>query len=247
MTSLLELQRSFLEAILGQESAGLPVENLQGLEVYRANVRVSRRSALRAGYPIVERLVGCAFFAGMAECFIERYPSRSANLEDYGREFPDFIETFGPASCLPYLADVARFEAALDRMFTVPADEGEAAPPHLRFDDRVLLPRLRLARTSELFASRYPVHRIWAVNQPGADEEETVSLDETGPRALLRREGIDVLIEPLDGPEFDLLAAIAVGRSTAQAIAETAAPGFDPFAVLGRRCGEGVLRLATSS
>ena len=58
------------------------------------------------------KIVGRDFFCAMARDFVVARPPRSPVLATYGDELADFISTFEPARELPYLADVARIEAA---------------------------------------------------------------------------------------------------------------------------------------
>ena len=51
------------------------------------------------------------FFRALAGVFVELSPPRSPVLMFYGDEFATFIDTFPPASSVPYLGDVARLEA----------------------------------------------------------------------------------------------------------------------------------------
>ena len=51
------------------------------LAVYANTVRINRQNALRATYPVVERLVGEDFFNYAAETFSRSYPSQSGNLD----------------------------------------------------------------------------------------------------------------------------------------------------------------------
>ena len=61
---------------------------------------------------MVEKLVGEGFFRYAASQFIRQYPSKSGDLNEFGYEFPEFLETFEPAAKLNYLPDVARLELA---------------------------------------------------------------------------------------------------------------------------------------
>ncbi|MFP3520717.1 DUF2063 domain-containing protein, partial [Pseudomonas sp. SIMBA_077] len=46
----------------------------------------------------------------MAALYIRDFAPASPLLNDYGRDLGDFIQGFGPAAGLPYLADMARLE-----------------------------------------------------------------------------------------------------------------------------------------
>jgi hypothetical protein len=98
--------------------------------VYRNNVVVGLVKALRYRFPVVEKIVGEEFFAAMARVFVIEQPPRSALLTTYGDEFAAFIAAFEPARELPYLADVARLEAARTQAYHA----ADAAPVDANFD-----------------------------------------------------------------------------------------------------------------
>src|SRR3984885_7220439 len=80
--------------------------------VYRNNVTASLIEALAAIYPAVQRITGAEFFRAMARFHIRATPPTSPLLFEYGRGFPDFIETYEHAGAMPWLADTARVERA---------------------------------------------------------------------------------------------------------------------------------------
>ena len=87
------------------------------LQVYRNNVFESLVGALKAVYPVVERLVGTGFFAYAADGYIRRHPPTSGNLHDFGGDFAGFLAGFEPARELTLLPDIARLEWAWHRAF----------------------------------------------------------------------------------------------------------------------------------
>src|SRR5467141_4031662 len=120
MPALRELQRAFAASMLREEDdaiCGAIVEEgftaAERLRIYRNTCRSTLIEALRMAYPAVERLVGRDFFDMAAARYAGTHPPQSGYLNEYGGEFPEFLAAFAPASELPYLADVARFEWAL--------------------------------------------------------------------------------------------------------------------------------------
>jgi hypothetical protein len=85
--------------------------------VYRNNVMVGLVSALEARFPATRKIVGEDFFKGAAKLFAAAHPPRSPLMMFYGDEFPAFLAAFEPARDVPYLADVARVEAARTRAY----------------------------------------------------------------------------------------------------------------------------------
>ena len=117
---LAPFETSFADALLNADQpipCGITAHNAavpaRRFAVYRNNVVVGLTKALKHRFPAVERIVGEEFFAAMARVFVLERPPRSPLLATYGDEFAPFIRAFEPARELPYLADVARLEAAL--------------------------------------------------------------------------------------------------------------------------------------
>lgn len=250
MLSLRELQARFARAVFERDAGDFPAIRGNGLDparrlaVYRHNVCAGLTEALRDGFPVTNRLVGEAFFGVMAREFIRRHPPRSGCLLDYGAEFAGFVERFEPAAGLGYLPDVMRLEWAFHSAFHA-ADAPsldpaalEAVPP-----ERQASLRLRLHPSVRLLASRWPVLRIYEVNQPGFAGDGTVDLGrEPGCRVLAIRRALEVEFHPLTAGEFTFLAALARNQELGPAFAEARAddPGFDPTAALLSGFGRGV-------
>ena len=79
-------------------------------DIHRNNVARGIVETLRASFPVVERLVGEAFFAALARAYHAAAPPSSPLLFRYGAGFAAFIDGFPPARPVPYLGDVARLE-----------------------------------------------------------------------------------------------------------------------------------------
>jgi hypothetical protein len=189
----------------------------QHLQVYRNNVVESLTGALRAVYPVVEKLVGDGFFRYAAHEYLRTQRPRSGNLHDFGDAFAMFLADFAPAAALPYLPDVAHLEWAWHQAFHA-ADAKDvdlarlgAVPPQrqeqLRF---VLHPSARL------LTSTFPIVRIFEINQDGADSDARIDLAEGGVQALVIRRGLTVYVETLAAGEAALLHALA-GQQTLNA------------------------------
>lgn len=209
---------------------------------YRHNTVANYRATLRAVYPVVERLVGAAFFDGAADRYMRVHPSPSGDLNRFGEHFADFIEAWPPAQALPYLADVARLEWNIEASFHSADAAGiragglAAVPP-----DRQAWLTFTLHPSCRLQVSAYPVLRIWNANQAGAPDDATVDLSDGGEFLLVRRDGHDVAIESLDHGGFCMLSLFAAGRNLEEAwrYADSVQPGFDVAAFLLRHVSGG--------
>ena len=179
--------------------------------IYRNNVVVSLIDALEARFPVCLRLVGSAFFRGAAKIFVRQSPPKSPVLAEYGDAFPAFLESFEPASALPYLADVARLELAVGASYhasnaTPLAPNVFAAIPAERLGDAVfsLHPSLRLLR------STYPIVSIWRMNVIG--DAGPIAL-ETPEDAMVIRPECDVSVSILPEGGYFFVQRLAQGRT----------------------------------
>jgi hypothetical protein len=207
---------------MGQRCSGVP-----GPDEHRNNVFVSLTEALGTRFPVCHALVGDEFFRALARMFIELSPPRSPVLMSYGDDFGDFIETFPPARPVPYLADVARLEAALTRAYhaadasPLTVDELASAPCHweqIRVD---LHPSVRI------IMSPYPIVSIWEAHVRLGDHpviDSSMAED-----ALVARPDLDVEVHRLPPGAAAFLSALRRG-ATLRAAADQAVgsnPRFD--------------------
>lgn len=281
MPSLRELQQAFAEAVLAPDGtapgfaiaapadagdgAGAladataiapPAHAAERIGIYRNAMRANYRHALRASFPVVLRLVGEPFFHAAVDAFARAHPSASGDLNIYGDAFGDFLAGYPHAAGLPYLADVARLEWAVD--------EAQRAADVSFIPDRVLaalaaaaaarLPalHLRLDPSCRLVASQYPVLHIWRVNQArcvdddgaGCEEgDDRVSLDEFGDLLVVRRGEDGVTLVRIAAGEHAFLAALAAGSPLGAALdaAQRADAAFDLGATLRANIASGMI------
>lgn len=175
MPDLLNLQTRMAEALLtgrfdavsgAIEPGLLPAD--QALSVHRNTALHGLINALRLSHPTVDALVGEDFFDQAARAFIAAKPPASVWLTGYGEGFADFLEAYEPVRELPYLADVARFDFAVEQVGVeatgldgASLDLGEA--------------RLTLDGSLRLVALHYPAAAIR--DAIGQDEERLAELD----------------------------------------------------------------------
>lgn len=163
--------------------------------VHRNNVVVSLVDALADAFPVVQALVGDAFFRAMAGVFVRQHPPRSPVLAHYGAALPEFLEGFGPARGVPYLPDVARLERArVEACHAADAPAWSAAAAQQALGSARDLGELRLLPhpSLRLVDSPQPVISIWAAHQ-GQGALEDVDLLR-GEAAVVVRPGLEVLV-----------------------------------------------------
>jgi len=225
---------AFSSALLDPERAMPAVVGPNGkmagkrYNVYRNNVTVSLIDSLAAIYPAVQRVTGVDFFRAMARFHVRAMPPVSPLLFEYGRDFPNFIDTYEYAQGLPWLADVARIERAwLDAYHAadvtpLSAEMLAAIPPELLA--RAVLtthPATRIVR------SRYGAVTIFAAkrsNRPVGYIGAGIPED-----ALITRPDAEVVVRnlPEGGAEFltSLMAGQPLGEAAASAL--QGSPQFD--------------------
>ncbi|HEX7970041.1 MAG TPA: DNA-binding domain-containing protein [Stellaceae bacterium] len=237
MPALRELQAAFRRALLDGDDGGLAafvsedgMAAAERLAVYRNNVQWSLADMLRDTFPAVCRLVDERFFAFAAHEFIRMHPPERACLAEYGARFADFLAAFPPCRELAYLPDVARLEW-LTHAAAYAADGEPLAPAALAGVAARDTPRLVLGLHASFgfLASPWPIDRIWRLNRPGADSDETVALASGGVHLEVSRRGPDVVFRALDAAVFAFRHALAAGASleTATEAALTVDAAFD--------------------
>ena len=134
------------------------------LGVYRNTVLSGFAEALRLSYPVTDRLVGTRFFDQTAVAFARQAPPRQPVLALYGEALPDFLAGLPALGHLPYVADLARLEWAVDQAgLACPGFDG-ATPSAMLPTERgpasmVLAPSLRLLKTE------FAVSAIWRIKK----------------------------------------------------------------------------------
>lgn len=195
--------------------------------VYRNNVHVGLMRALAQRFPVVERLVGADFFAGMARAYAQDRKPDSPVILHYGETFPDFIAAFPPARDLAYLADVARLEAAWTRAYhAADAAPLEVAALAARPLETLLAAHARLHPAAALIVSDHPVGSLWAAHQ--GEALGTIGAW-TGEAVLVARPGFEVRVHRLPARDAAFVAALFSGAAFGAAgeAGLTAAPDFD--------------------
>jgi len=227
-------------------TAGVVADGLTAgarLAIYRHHVFATLTDVLKSAYPVVCRLVDERFFGYAANQYIRRHPPVGPCLFEYGATFAEFLAAFPPCQNLPYLADVARLEWAMNA--------AEHAADAVPLDARALpgldptdTPRLRFAfdPSLTLLESPWPIDRIWRANQPDA-ADATVDLAAGAARLEIRRVGADVVFRSLDAATWAFRRELTTGRTLEEAAAAalTLEPGFDLTGALRALLDDGVL------
>jgi hypothetical protein len=222
--ALPDLQAAFAAHLAGEDRAELvacvrgdSISAAARLSVHRHNMLHSLANALAATFPTVQAMVGEAFFRGMARAFITDNLPTGPVLAEYGATFATFVAHYEPAKGLPYLADIARLDWALNTAFHSPAAVA-LTPADLAAIAVEQLPgnTVSLTAGATVIRSAYPIDRIWAAAQPGAPDEK-VDIESGASCLLVLRRADDAGFVALSAGEAEFLEALAGTRTLEQA------------------------------
>lgn len=245
-----DVQRDFATAILSKDGTQIAElireDGLSGerrLQIYQNNTYSLLSDVLKNTFPAVCRLVGDEFFEYAARQYIRVDPPRQPCLHVYGAGFADFLAAFAPASSLPYLADVARLEWALNEAYYAP----DASPllidalKALRLEDYADL-RLRPHPSCRLLASPFPVDRIWEMARPGGNTAEVPDLDAGPAWLMVNRIELDVQPTSMTEATYRFTELLMADQTVRIAYQEALAinPAFDLAADLKQHLADGV-------
>jgi hypothetical protein len=194
----------------------------QRFAVYRNNVAASLRAALAAKFPLVEKLVGADYFAALAGAFARAHLPRAPRLALYGEDFADFVASFPPLARWPYLADVARLDAARLAAYHA-ADAPALGPADFAAVDDLAGLRLALHPCLRVVASPFAVLDMARALDAGDD---CAGIDpDRAQTVVVARPRLDVLTLAAPPGMDAFLDALARGETVAAAVEAT--PGFD--------------------
>lgn len=221
MPTLHEVQSLFRGAMFGVEApelleaiAGDGLQPTARLQIYRHHVLTSLTEALKTIFPVVCRLVDVRFFAYAADAYIRQQPPVQPCLFEYGASFPAFLAAFPPCQGLPYLADVAQLEWALNAAYHAP----EHVP--VTVDTLRSIPAeqlgdvcLQIDPARHLLHSVWPVDAIWRANQDDQAQVPPTDLAAGGVCLEVLRCEDDVGFRRLEPALYAFRAALAAGQS----------------------------------
>ena len=211
--------------------------------VYRNNVVTGLRKALASRFPVVEKLVGKEYFAAMALAFVREKPPHSPLLATYGDHFPSFIAAFEPARELPYLADVARLEAARTYAYHAADAASIGADRFAKLDSTAIGDiRIDVHPSTGVVRSPYPIVTVWAMN--GGEQELAPIGNWCSEDALVCRPHLEVQVRALPPGGAAFLLALAAGQPLGAAAEAALAddPDFDLTGNLAGLISSGLVR-----
>ena len=194
---------------------------VERLNVYREMYLLRMEEALTSDYPAVKHYLGDEEFMRVVARYVEVYPSRSYTLNRLGDHFPEFIATLDDLPKKDFLHDLARLEYALTCVFDAPetapmTPETVRAVPQEAWETA----RLRPIEAFRLLEFDYPVSKYLGF----------VDKENPAPRVARKktwvvayRSNYHVHRIDLERPAYELLSALAAGKTVGEAIVSVAA------------------------
>lgn len=203
------------------------LSSVERLDIYAHMYYARLLEILVAEYPTTRQVLGPDVFAAACREFLGRHPSRHRTLNRLSEKLPDFLSRHLPRGHRYRLAvDVARIERAMEDVF----DERRAEPMTAAGFAAIGADEWRRVRLTTV-----PALRFLKLRYPANDFMNAVRSGRKPriprPRAtfaIVYRRGYRVYRRDQQPAQFRLLAALAAGRTLAQAVRAS---------VSGRRAG----------
>ncbi len=188
------------------------------LALYRGNLTTTWDKVLSSAYPVIRQLVGDEFFSALARAYGKTRPSDSADLNQFGVHFGDFLAGFTHVADYPYLPDMASLEWALHRAHYARDDAalsaaGLAALSPEEFESA----RFALHPACTLIKSDWAIVPLWRAHQEGSGQDFPDELAQTC-FGVVARPQFRPMLEPLEGAAYAALTALAGGAPMGEAL-----------------------------
>ena len=209
--ALAELQRSLAGHILAASDSSTCADNLAWmaesvdehekqtrLAVYTSGYPARLVEAMREAYPAVAHLTGAATFAHIVERYSATLPARPCNLNFVGDDLPEFLGEDSLQERLPFLADLARLERAVQRVFH--ATQSRALDTTTLTDwtaDDWENATLQFQPTVACIRSPFPLVELWQARHSPREEIDLL-IDQQERAVLVHRSAYDVHCTVID-------------------------------------------------
>jgi hypothetical protein len=199
------------------------------LHIYRYAYRARLIECLRDDYPVLASSLGDAAFETLCHSYIAEHPSRSASLNDFGRDLPNLCAASAPLEARTFYRELAALEWALVEVTHAPlgslALEALAGVPPEAWGRARLVPSeaLRVLHFS------YPVNAYY---QQARTTDQTPELP--GPSATataVYRRGLGLWRMDLTPAMTRVLEALVAGATIGAALGQIGVDEADPDAL----------------
>ncbi|MES2961934.1 MAG: DNA-binding domain-containing protein [Pseudomonadota bacterium] len=133
-------------------------EALERLNIYRNNVLGNFESVLNSIFPVTKKILGAEKFEELSQKYYRKFPSKSGDLNEYGKEFPKLLKNQEPL----YSKDLAQLELLYHQAFFAKKTKEfdlksfkKIAPENLANLIFIIDP------AANLFTSKFAIFSIW--------------------------------------------------------------------------------------
>jgi hypothetical protein len=188
---------------------------LDRLNIYRGSVIGGLTNTLAEIYPVCKKIVGEEFFNALALRYISNNPSNSFDLNQYGENFAELDQI----NLLAYLPDCAKYEwfchLVLNSKQSNSIDIIKLKEiPVEKYPDTIFVP----LKSSQLFYSKYPIKKIWEVNQDNYKGDMSVNLNSGNTRVILWLRDYSLCYQELSEELFLFLEALYLEQPLSEVI-----------------------------
>lgn len=224
--SLRDLQRWLADAIVRGDACADAADPVavpprgsvaERLRAYVDGYPARLEEALQEAFPAVAHLAGRGAFVGLTRRYARCAPRDVYNLSEIGRDLPALLARDPLGEELPFLADLARLEWAVQRAFharlAAPFDPATVAGWS---PDDWAAARVAFQPGTACVESGWPIRTLWDARATPVDEID-VALEDRPERVLVHRVGHRVACDRIDVGEAAVLRALLAGRSLGEA------------------------------
>lgn len=159
-------QKAFIAALMNADRpvpaglahphGGKPADRMA---IYRNNVAYSLMTVLGDIFPLLANLLGRETFSRLSRAFMLAHPPGDPRMFRYGEALPDFLAADSEWAHVPYAADVARLEVAMQQVSHA-ADDAGLSPVALAAG-AIESERLEFISTMQIIPSIWPLHDLY--------------------------------------------------------------------------------------
>ena len=219
--SLIHPEREDDPATLADIVPGGSLTEEQAVGVYRGGYYARLTEQLGETFEAVWAVLGDESFFRVCTEFAGDHPSRSYNLSDYGREFPEWLAKVPEVRNLPFLCELGEFEWKFKELFHC-AEHDPVAPEALAGITDLETTRVRIGDACFLFSASYAVYDIWKRrgenNGEGSEETDWTRAQ----RGLAYKRDGEIFVRVLGPGPYHMLEALRAGSPFGEAVTQGA-------------------------
>jgi hypothetical protein len=225
---LAKLQNKFWAALTGSGNAVLTpicdqgtLAPLERIDIYRTNVRSLHVSVLMSVYLVCEKILGSDYFKQIAKQYFKQHPSHSVDLNQYGNQFPNFLqqqsEQRAELAEYQYLADLAQLEWQIQEVY-FSADNIKLDP--VEFQNACVSQAgamsFSLQASVSILDSSYPIAELWEMHQADYVQQQQEIVANKHEYLCVFRDEYQVSLRKISADLFSLIVAIQERKTLAE-------------------------------